>query len=400
MSEDNVTERVEKLLDALQDTGESSIDEKVLAKLDERVRELRRPKNPPKHVDEIEDRESQEAEERLSPETTIELGRIFVGEAGQYEPTLQFDEERSSYVLEAPYGLERADPPGLKRKPLNPRMLDDIREQREGDGFRPPHLRVNFRPELTERVMRYVRKGNDIPEVVFAPDTRYIFRDTAFPWCTSGRVETPGGTCTGTMIGQRLILTAGHCIDWRDDEVGWVKFTPAYYDGNKPFGHAWGTRIIYWDRPDDSDGLSDQETAFDYVVVVLDRNMGDLTGYAGYRTYSSSWNNGNYWQQIGYPGDLSGAQRPAFFSPGAIGSVGSQSTAGQSGYVLGHFMDTSRGHSGGPHWGWWSDEPWPRVVGVQSTGASTPGDDTSGDNEAGGGPALSDLIAYARSNYP
>ena len=70
------------------------------------------------------------------------------------------------------------------------------------------------------------------------------------------------------------------------------------------------------------------------------------------------------------------------------------------GVILGHFMDTWGGHSGGPHWGWWSDEPWPRVVGVQSAGASTPGDDTSGDNEAGGGPALSDLITYARSNYP
>ena len=30
----------------------------------------------------------------------------------------------------------------------------------------------------------------------------------------------------------------------------------------------------------------------------------------------------------------------------------------------------------------------------------TPGDDTSGDNEAGGGPALSSLITYARQNYP
>ena len=30
---------------------------------------------------------------------------------------------------------------------------------------------------------------------------------------------------------------------------------------------------------------------------------------------------------------------------------------------MGHFMDTARGHSGGPYWGWWGDEPWPRVVG-------------------------------------
>jgi hypothetical protein len=51
-------------------------------------------------------------------------------------------------------------------------------------------------------------------------------------------------------------------------------------------------------------------------------------------------------------------------------------------------------------WPGWADEPWPRVVGVQSAEASVPGKTTSGDNEFGGGAALSALISYARSNYP
>lgn len=50
-----------------------------------------------------------------------------------------------------------------------------------------------------------------------------------------------------------------------------------------------------------------------------------------------------------------------------------------------------------------ADEPWPRVVGVFSAFPavcpSAPGD-TSTDNEFGGGPALSNLISWARSNYP
>lgn len=400
MAEDNVTDRVRKLLDELRDAGAASVDEEVVERLEARVRELRRPSNRPTHVDAVENRETEEAEERLPPETTVELGRIFVDEDAEYEPTLRFDEERSSFVLEAPYGLERTDPPAIEREPLDPRRVEEIENRTAGEGSRPPHLPVTFRPEFTEKVRPYIREGNDIPEVVFAPDTRYLFRDPSFPWCTAGRVETPGGRGTGTMIGRRLMVTAGHNIDWNDDGAGWVKFTPAFYAGDEPFGHAWGTRVVYWERPDDSDGLSDQETAFDYAVVVLDRNMGDLTGYAGYRTYAASWNDGNYWQQIGYPGDLSGTQRPAFYSPGSIESVQSRSTAGQSGYVMGHFMDTSGGHSGGPYWGWWDDEPWPRVVGVHSVGAATPGSDTSGDNEAGGGPALSSLVAYARSNYP
>jgi V8-like Glu-specific endopeptidase len=245
------------------------------------------------------------------------------------------------------------------------------------------------------------RQRVDRPTNVFPPDQRYIYQDTAFPWCTVGRVDTPLGTCTGCTIGKRLLLTGDHCIQWNSDNTaGWVRFRPSYYNGSAPFGEAWATRVIFWQKNTPADGLSDQETAFDYVVCVLDRNMGDVVGYPGYRVYSDSWNDGSYWQHMGYPVDLSGAQRPAFQGSCVISSVGSKSASGQTGYVLGHFNDVVPGHSGGPVWGWWSGEPWPRVVGTQSAEASTPAMNTSGDNEFGGGPALSSLISWARSNYP
>ena len=44
----------------------------------------------------------------------------------------------------------------------------------------------------------------------------------------------------------------------------------------------------------------------DYVVLVLDRRMGDTCGWMGSRTYSDSWDGGSYWRHIGYPGDLAG----------------------------------------------------------------------------------------------
>jgi V8-like Glu-specific endopeptidase len=91
------------------------------------------------------------------------------------------------------------------------------------------------------------------------------------------------------MVGRRLMLTAAHCVNWKNDnEIGWLKFTPSYYNGEAPFGVACATKVIYWEKPDASDGLSDHETAFDYVIAVLDRNMGDVTGYTGYKTYSST----------------------------------------------------------------------------------------------------------------
>jgi V8-like Glu-specific endopeptidase len=362
----------------------------------------------PEEANAVEKRRGKEATKDIPARARAELYRQWVEPRNRFEAKLRRSKSAGGTALALDLPANQigriVEPPQIKREAVSAAKLQAVlrrKKLRPSSGLRPAHLALKFAPKLVEKAApRKIRKGRGIPNSVFAPDTRFIFQDTSFPWCTTGRVETAGGTCTGTMIGRRLMVTGSHCMQWTGTGAGWVKFTPSYYNGAAPFGVAWGTRVIYWLRADGSDGLSNTETAFDYVLIVLDRNMGDLTGYVGYRTYSSSWNNGNYWQQIGYPGDLTGAQRPAFFSPGAITSTESRSTSGQTGYVLGNFIDTSGGHSGGPYWGWWGSEPWPRLIGTDSTSPSTPGTGTSGDNEAGGGPALSNLITYARNNYP
>jgi hypothetical protein len=196
-------------------------------------------------------------------------------------------------------------------------------------------------------------------------------------------------------------------VHWTgNNQIGWLKFTPSYYalsvGGTPPFGVAWATKVIYWEKVDGNGSASDQETAFDYVIVVLDHNIGDLTGWAGYKTYSASWNNLQAWQNIGYPKGLTLGELPAISSGGAITSVQSKTGAssGQTGYVLGNFIDMEGGHSGGPVWGWWAGETFPRIIGDMSGESATPGHNTKGDNEASGGPALSALIGWARNQHP
>ena len=357
---------------------------------------------PPVTAARVQRRDGFRAVERF-PDVSLELSRVWLPNRSR----AQVDARRvkGAFSVEASSGLAGVivEPPSIPGEKLTAKLAREAgsSDDESTAGLYRAHMPLTYKPQLVEKLRaRRIREGNDLPNTVFAPDSRYIFRDTSFPWCTTGRVETSGGSCTGTMIGRRLMATGSHCMQWTDNGAGWVKFTPSYYNGSAPFGVAWGSRVIYWSRVDGSDGVSDEETAFDYVVIVLDRNMGDLTGYVGYRSYSNSWNGGKYWQQIGYPSDLTGGQRPAFSGGGAITTAQQHSASGQEGFVLGHFVDTSPGHSGGPYWGWWGDEPWPRLVGTDSTSPRTPGDDTSGDNEAGGGPALSSLITYARHNYP
>jgi len=324
--------------------------------------------------------------------------------------------EENSYRFVADvsgYELERLGNQAIRTVPfdripenrLSKTLVEGFEKVKVLEGNYPLYSQLNYLPgvsridwEMAER-FRKSRKKDDKPTNVFGTDERYIYNDSSFPWRTVGRVWTASGACAGCTIGPRLVLTASHCIDWLSGGgAGWVKFSPAYYNGNGPWGEYYATRVIYWNKA--QGGLSDLETAFDYVVLVMNDYIGNQVGYPGYRTYSDSWNGDSVWQHMGYPGDLTSTQRPAFQGTCTISSTSSQSLSGQTGNVLGHFNDITGGHSGGPVWGWWSGEAWPRVVGVQSAEASTPAFNTSGDNEFGGGPALSSLISWARSNYP
>jgi V8-like Glu-specific endopeptidase len=275
-------------------------------------------------------------------------------------------------------------------------------------GHLPGGVPTTFKPKRGRRTHTLrPEKGKDVNKVgtIFNTDNRYLFDDQSFPWRTTGKVRTSGQWGSGTTIGPRHVLTASHVINWTGGSgggVSWVTFSPGYFDGNGPWGEISATRVIYWLQAPGS--LTDQQTAFDYVVLIMNDRIGDIVGYPGYRTYDDDWNNGSYWQSIGYPAERSSGERPAFQGGGSISSVQNFSLSGQSGSVLGHFNDFTPGQSGGPAWGWWSGEPWPRVVGVGSTIGSTavqaPTGSTIGDNEYGGGSALSALISWARANYP
>lgn len=270
----------------------------------------------------------------------------------------------------------------------------------EYSGHLPGHLALDPVPRRVARDlvakprihgMLKRTRGTNEPTTIFNPDDRYLFQDTRYPWCTTGRVDTPGGQASGTMVGPRHLLTCSHAIQWKSDgTAGWVKFTPSYFDGSAPFGEAWGTRVYFYNKADGSDGMSRNEEQYDYVVVVLGTRMGDLTGWMGGRSWSDDWDDESWWRHIGYPGDLSSGQRPSYQRDIAMdGSFWDREAHTR----IFHKGDVWPGQSGGSFFAWWRGESYPSVVAVQSA-------HNSSENIASGGSDMISLIIKARNDHP
>jgi len=288
----------------------------------------------------------------------------------------------------------RGLPPPLRGQAsrLEPRRISEDQLAQHLTSYVPDHLGFNATPHERVKSVKRIRLAAAEPRVattIFGADDRRAFQDTTYPWSTIGLVQTNRGSGSGVMIGPRHLLTVSHVIDWTAPPgfaADWVRFTPSFFDGNAPFGEAYGMHI-YWYVQEDGDGfISDNEGDFDYVVVVLDRRLGETTGWMGARGYDDDWDSLDVWSHMGYPADLNSGQRPTW--QGGFRVDGTDAAA-QS--IL-HQADVFPGQSGGPVFGFWAGEVGPRAVAVQSW-------QTSSNNGASGSMDMRDLVALARTEF-
>jgi len=271
--------------------------------------------------------------------------------------------------------------------------------------FIPLHASVSVRPSgrrARDRVKLF-RKGHKVnPLLIWLPDDRWVFEDHSYPWRCIGKVKTPRGAATGTLVGPRHLLVASHSIDWTPDDAGFVQFRPSFFDTDV-FEEAEGESVYAWQEvgaaPD-----GEYEIAEDYAVVVLNKRLGDTLGWLGTRVYNDKWDDENYWVNVGYAGDLADGARPSFQGPFAItdgDSPGFFKTG--DGLDLETYADLAPGNSGGPVFSWWDDGP--HIVGVVSgEGQLSPNIDAivlpRFANWLGGGGPLVNLVSFALSDSP
>jgi hypothetical protein len=184
--------------------------------------------------------------------------------------------------------------------------------------------------------------------------------------------------CSGVMVDQFHVLTAGHCVytwDLNGDEIegdrawaDWVRVYPAQGDAVDPFNdpdpddpdpeadwpYGIARAVMYrsysgWtERPDRPD------YNYDWAVLTLDRRVGWLTGWMGIRTGGPP----SPLNFTGYPvqGEGQGfeGQIVQWYGWGNISDV--------NGFRVTLEAYSAGGHSGGPTWSFENGERWLRAV--------------------------------------
>ncbi|MEO1038440.1 MAG: trypsin-like serine protease [Pseudomonadota bacterium] len=175
----------------------------------------------------------------------------------------------------------------------------------------------------------------------FGRDDRRLMDVGALPWRVIGYVDfDEGGTCTASLIGPDILVTAAHCIS--DD--GRVNAAGTFHTPGTSSRQARVTDFLLserWDEAAFNDGEDHDGT--DWALLRLDRRLGDELGYIGVkalvreRGYRRAA--GARLSQAGYSWDT---------GDNLSGNLSCRMLEAYRDETMSHDCDTTRGDSGSP----------------------------------------------------
>jgi hypothetical protein len=258
------------------------------------------------------------------------------------------------------------------------------------EGYQPDWAELVYHPKVAARPSRKRMRTFDGRRVT--PLNQCIGKVDIYP---NGESDNPTEWGTGVLIGDRIVLTAGHVAAAPSNPNDWkMRFTAGMYNGSSVLGPGAVSYVS------DGQWWGDNVSGHDIGLLRLYEPLGTWLGYFGAKTYDSSWNNGNYWILSGYPYDIANANSPS--RQFGIAVLDEDSDIENSA-ELEHHGDTASGDSGGPFFGFWGDDPIPYAVGTTSGHETIGGPSWTGgedNNIEAGGALMVQVIATARQNWP
>lgn len=251
----------------------------------------------------------------------------------------------------------------------------------------------NLAPPAEGRFLRRRTGATVRPEWVIDWDGRVAYVPNTYPLSLVGRIfvwtdaASPSWAWWGTasLLGTRTIMTASHVVPWGSGN--WkALFIPGYFNDGSihgPWAASWVTN---------AHGYSSHSQGDDMAVMRLDVPLGNSLGWFGFETYHGSMQDHSWWTLPGYPWDKDGGNRPWMHQNFPIIDDDNDG----AGVELEYRADTEGGQSGAPVWRWKNGSP--TVVGTHSGGENNAGEPRQ--NVAAGGPALTNLLHWARGTWP
>jgi hypothetical protein len=146
------------------------------------------------------------------------------------------------------------------------------------------------------------------------------------------------GSCSASLVGPNLALTAGHCLYWGGAPHKKVRFIPGYRDGKAPFGTFYATKGWVW-----RSWAEQQNWGRDIGIIRLKDDIGNRFGWLG-MVYNHD-PAGASWVQYGYPSANQFQDHKRLVQ--SLSSYGYRANCGSPNPVAVGSVHTS-GSSGGP----------------------------------------------------
>lgn len=219
---------------------------------------------------------------------------------------------------------------------------------------------------------------------IIGADNRVVVNNASFPYSAIGRVlRSDGAYCSGSLVGDRVVATASHCIPWGQPSISMV-FQPDYYDTDR-FPSTSVTDVAYVIQQPSNSSFDSSPCGMqkDFALLKLSTALSSTLG--GYFGVSSATGSGLV--HSGYPDDLASGKRP-YQQTGLTGTVSNSVKCDSTGPIS-TTADAVGGQSGGPLY----IPQIKYVIGVLSAGTSTTTIFASGSS-------FVNLVNWARTNWP